>query len=153
MQERAIVKQVLNGQVIVESLVKSTCSQCQQVDTCGSGQVAKALPHKTLSLAINTPDAYKVGDEVIIAIPEQALLSVAWQVYLLPILGLIIAGGLGQYLFTQAHLVTAEWQAIFMALAGGIGGHKLAKWRQKDSKQNKALAPQILQRVIATKPA
>ena len=56
MKERAIVKQVLNGQVVVESLVKSTCSQCQQVDTCGSGQVAKALPHKSLSLAIKTPD-------------------------------------------------------------------------------------------------
>ena len=67
-------------------------------------------------------------------------------------LGLIIAGGFGQYLLTQAHLITAEWQAIFISLAGGIGGHKLAKWRQKDSKQNKALAPQILQRVIATKP-
>lgn len=153
MDEMAVVREVHPGQIVVESKVKSTCSQCQQVDSCASGQVASALPHKTLSVMIDTHEDvedYIIGEQVIISIPENTLLSVAWQVYLLPLFGLIIAGGFGQYLFSQSLWLNAEWQAILLSLFGGYLGHYIAKWLQSKAGIDKTLVPEIKQRVIAT---
>ena len=150
MEELAVVRQVLDQQVIVESKVKSTCSQCQQVDNCGSGIVAKAIPHKSLSVAIDTNDTFKVGDEVVISIPENVLLDVAWQVYLIPLMGLILLGGLAQYLLVQTQFLSAEWQAIVLSLIGGYCGHRIAKWLQSRNNNDKILAPKIKHRVIAS---
>ena len=149
MEEPAKVIQVLRNSVIVESQLKSACSQCQQVDNCGSGQVAKAFPQPKLTVEIETEEAYNVGDEVLISVPEHALLNIAWQVYLWPILGLMLAAGLGQLLIIEAWL-TQEWQAIILGAIGGFLGYKLAKYNVNRCKHHQLLKPKITQRLIKT---
>ena len=45
-EEQARVIAIDKNKITVESIVKSSCSGCQQIDSCGSGQIAKAIPHK-----------------------------------------------------------------------------------------------------------
>ncbi len=148
-KELANVVAIEAGQVTVTSQIKSSCSGCAQVDTCGSGQVAKALPQAKLTLTLPYDvnvlgRELKQGDCVVLAIPEEHVLSSAGQVYLLPLLGLIIFSGLGQWLFKQ-QILAHELIALALGITGGYLGYRLAKFNQKHSKQSENLQPKIIE--------
>ncbi|REL34515.1 SoxR reducing system RseC family protein [Thalassotalea euphylliae] len=149
MDEKATIVEVNNHSVVVESQVKSTCSQCQQVDNCGSGLVAKALPQQKLRVEIVTQEEFSVGEQVIISIPEQAMLAVAWQVYLWPVIGLMLGAGLGQLLLLNG-ILSHELPTIMMGFSGGYAGFKWAKARLDKNPKQQALVPTIKQRLIST---
>ena len=130
MEEKAKVVAISKDMVTIESLIKSACSGCQQVDNCGSGQVSKALPQKRLSVNVLSDLPLSVGDEVVIGLSEKHLLSVAWQVYLWPLIGLISFGLLGQY-FMSLQIFTSEPVAILLSILGGYLGFRVAKRRQQ----------------------
>ncbi len=152
-KELADVVAVKNGQVTVTSQIKSSCSGCAQVDTCGSGQVAKALPQSRLTLTLPYDEKrmskpLKIGDCVVLAIPENHVISSAGQVYLLPLLGLIVFSGLGQWLFKQ-QVLPHELLALAIGVTGGYLGYRLAKYKQNNSKQSANLQPKIIE-VLST---
>jgi sigma-E factor negative regulatory protein RseC len=74
--------------VWVEAERQSTCGQCQARKGCGTGLLAKHVGRRFSRLAVNTDLDLKVGQEVMVSIPEQALLSGAMLMYLLPLSGL-----------------------------------------------------------------
>lgn len=153
-KELANVVAIEAGHVTVTSQIKSSCSGCAQVDTCGSGQVAKALPQAKLTLTlpydINVLGReLKLGDCVILAIPEKHVLSSAGQVYLLPLLGLIVFSGIGQWLFKQ-QILPHELIALAFGMTGGYLGYRVAKFNQKQSKDSANLQPKIIE-VLPTK--
>lgn len=146
-KERANIVAINKGEVIVTSQIKSTCSSCSQVSTCGSGQVAKALPKPQLTLTLPYDEKKQklaVGDCVIIALPEQYVLSSAAQTYMLPIFGLISFSAIGQWLFNQG-VFPHELFALSLGGLGGYLGYRIAKYQQKQSKQSKKLQPQIIE--------
>lgn len=142
MEETARVIAVDNGQVTLESVIKSACSSCQQVDTCGSGQIAKAIPHKKLITTITTDKLLAVGDEVVLGISEKHILQTAWQVYIFPLIGLILFSALGQWLIIQ-QVISHEIMGIILGVLGGFVGFKLASYLQQ-RKSSQWLAPKIL---------
>jgi sigma-E factor negative regulatory protein RseC len=148
MEELATVTALDNDKVTVVSQIKSTCNSCSQVGTCASGQVAKAIPHKKLTLTLLKPKSLKnqainIGDCVILTLPEADLLQSAWQVYLLPILGLFSFSALGQWL-VQKGVIPHELMALSIGMLGGYLGYRFAKYLQnKPSKQGR-LQPKIL---------
>jgi len=143
MEELATVVRVQNNFISVSSEVKSACSGCQQVDNCGSGQVAKAFPTKKLSLTLESELALKVGDKVVLGLSDACLLQSAWQVYLLPLFGLILFAGISQY-FIGKGLLPHELLGVLLAMLGGFLGYALAKKIQSSPKNKAKLTPQIL---------
>ncbi|GHE86184.1 SoxR reducing system RseC family protein [Thalassotalea profundi] len=131
------------NQITVVSEIKSTCSSCQQVDTCGSGQVAKAFPTKKLALELTCHLPVKVGDHVVLGLSEKALLSTAWQVYCWPLFGLLLFSYFGQWLVSE-QLLAHEILAIILGAFGGYLGFTFAKKHQEKSISQKALAPVVL---------
>ncbi len=155
-KELAIVTAINAKQITVTSKIKSTCSSCTQVDSCGSGQVAKALPQAKLTLTLDYDESdmnrgLALGDCVVLAIPENYVLSSAGQVYLLPLLGLILFSSIGQWLFTL-QLISHELVGLALGLAGGYLGYRLAKFLQKYGKHSIKLQPQIIE-VLPSSPA
>tara|TARA_R110000744_G_scaffold112531_5_gene211171 strand:- start:2 stop:478 length:477 start_codon:yes stop_codon:yes gene_type:complete len=144
-EEQATVVAIDHDNVTVTSLIKSACGGCQQVDNCGSGQVAKAFPQKKLSLTLKSSLALELGDNVVLGLNESALLQSAWQVYLWPILGLLIASWLGQWLVINT-ILPHEIFAIILGILGGFGGFTLAKRQQIKSATCAKLAPKIIRR-------
>jgi sigma-E factor negative regulatory protein RseC len=148
-KELASVVAIEAGQVTVTSQIKSTCSGCAQVDTCGSGQIAKALTKAKLALTLHydisvTGVQLQEGDCVVLALPEKHVLSSAGQVYLLPLLGLISFSAVGQLLLKQ-QILPHELFALGLGLIGGYLGYRLAKYQQKQGKQSKNLQPKIIE--------
>jgi sigma-E factor negative regulatory protein RseC len=133
----------IHNTVKVESEIKSSCSGCKQVDNCGSGQVAKAFPQTKLSLELDTSLPVKVGDTVVLGLSDKYLLLSAWQVYLWPIIGLILASVLGQW-FVEKQIFIHELLAISLGCFGGYLGFLLARHQQKRGKYCQLLIPQIL---------
>lgn len=142
-EESATVVAIAQNNITVTSELKSACSGCQQVDNCGSGQVAKAFPQKQLTLTVKSTLPVKLGDNVILGLNESALLSSAWQVYLWPLIGLILASWLGQWLLNQG-VLSHELFAIIFTIVGGYIGFFLAKKGQQKQEQCQKLAPKIV---------
>ncbi len=77
--------------VWVEAERQSTCGQCQARKGCGTGMLAKHVGQRFSRLAVNTDLDLKVGQQVMVSIPEQALLSGAVLMYLMPLTALFTA--------------------------------------------------------------
>lgn len=131
------------GNITVESIVKSTCSGCQQLESCGSGQIAKAFPQKKTTYTVFSELPVKVGDRVIIGLSEKILLSAAWQVYMWPLIGLFIGSFLGQSLLENGVLSHELW-ALPLASSGGFLGFTLAKRQQSNSLNKQEWLPTLL---------
>lgn len=151
MEELAKVVHVDNHTISIMSEVKSACSGCQQVDSCGSGQVAKAFPTKKLSLTLQSDLPLKVGDTVVLGLSDEDLLQSAWQVYLFPLIGLISFAGIGQYFISNGFL-PHELFGVLLSTLGGYLGYALAKNKQSSPKNKAKLTPKIL-RIITEKKA
>lgn len=141
--ENESADRTVKSKVTVESQIKSSCSGCKQVDNCGSGQVAKAFPQPKLSLELETNLPVKIGDTVVLGLSDKHLLLTAWQVYLWPLLGLVIASSLGQW-FVENEMFAHELLAIALGAFGGYIGFSLAKYQQKRGKYCNLLIPRIL---------
>lgn len=145
-EETAKVVAINNDSLVIESEIKSTCSGCQQVDSCASGQVAKAIPHRKLTVELQSDLALAVGDNVVIGIPEKNVLSTAFQVYSLPIIGLIIGSAIGQYLLQQS-IINHELIGLAIGAVLGFAGYKVAKYRLTSAQNSKQLTPVILRKL------
>lgn len=148
MEELATVTAIENGKITVVSQIKSSCNSCSQVETCASGQVAKAIPHKKLSFTLHTTESLamqniNVGDCVILTLPEVDVLQSALQVYLLPIVGLFSVSAVGQWL-VQAQILTHELFALPFSVLGGYLGYRLAKYLQSRPVMREKLQPKVL---------
>ena len=73
------------------------------------------------------------------------MLQSAWQVYLWPLIGLLLASWFGQWLVINAY-VSHEIFAIALGLIGGYLGFTLAKKQQIKSATCAKLAPKIIRR-------
>jgi sigma-E factor negative regulatory protein RseC len=150
-EETAQVIEKHNDVVLVKSKVKSSCSACHQSETCGSGQIAKAFPQKSLVTTAKCDIDVDVGDTVIISLPEKALLTSAWQVYCLPLLGLVLGGGVGQWFLLQ-QILSVELVAVLLSLIGGYVGFKLARFLQHQDKVAQSLQPVVVKVLPSTIP-
>jgi len=142
-EQQAKVIAVEGNNVVVESMVNSTCSGCQQIDSCGSGQISKAFPQKKLSYEIVTELSVKEGDRVVIGLSEKLLLSAAWQVYLWPLIGLILASLFGQWLI-ELEILMHELLAVAVGVLGGYTGFFFAKKKQSQMAKCQQWAPQLV---------
>jgi len=78
-----------DGNIVwVEAERQSTCGQCQARKGCGTGLLAKHVGQRFSRIAVNTEQDLRIGQAVLVSIPEQALLSGAVMMYLLPLLAL-----------------------------------------------------------------
>jgi len=148
MEELATVTAINAEQITVISKIKSSCNSCSQLDTCASGQVAKAIPHKSLSFTLPKPQSLEnqtinVGDCVVLTLPEADLLQSAWQVYMLPVLGLFSFSALGQWLKLEG-ILPHELMALALGVFGGYVGYRFAKFFQNQPSNRARLQPKIL---------
>ncbi|HDZ15834.1 hypothetical protein LCGC14_1206220 [marine sediment metagenome] len=77
-------------QLWVEAERQSTCGQCQARKGCGTGLLAKHIGQKFSRIAVKDDKQFEIGQEVIVSIPEQALLSGAFLMYFLPLILLFL---------------------------------------------------------------
>ena len=144
-EERGRVLSVEEGAVWVETLRRSACDSCQARNGCGQsvlqrlGLGARSGFIRVLNQQVE--HRYRVGDEVIIGVPEHAVLHGSVMVYLIPLLMLFAGALLAQSFGASEGVIIA---AGFSGMAGGFAG---VRWHGRRLDRYSALLPRVLGRV------
>lgn len=123
-RERAHVTAVFATELTVSTQLKSGCGSCQQQNTCGAGIISKAFSDRRAEFQVpRPPGAIKIGDEVDLLLPEQALTSYSLLMYGLPIMLLLSIAVVAQW------FGIAEGWSILAAFSGfALSFFGLRKW-------------------------
>jgi len=117
-EEQARVVKTENGKVLVETQRSSTCGQCAAKSGCGSHVLQKVLGKKRNYFYVNSNLPVEEGDLVIIGLQETALVRGSMTVYLLPIIGFVLFGLLGELLSSQLLFFNKDHLSVFSAFVG-----------------------------------
>ncbi|TVP83470.1 MAG: Fis family transcriptional regulator [Thioalkalivibrio sp.] len=100
---------------------QSTCGSCSARSGCGNGVLSEVLGRRSLELRLANSHGLRPGDRVTLGVRDQALVSGAFAMYLLPLLGMMLAPiTLGWMLpgLADGFLVLAGVAGFALGLAG-----------------------------------
>lgn len=90
-EEQGVVTAVDGDRAWVKTQRQSTCGSCQAKSGCGTASLAKVLGRHHPEVEVDNPVNAAVGDQVVVAIPAQALVMGAAWMYLFPLLVLFLS--------------------------------------------------------------
>jgi sigma-E factor negative regulatory protein RseC len=106
----------------VQALRRGACGSCGAKAACGTSLLDRFLGRRALRLrVVNVIDA-GVGEQVVIGVPEAALLRAAVAAYLVPVTGMILGAILGQ----EIAGLSASSASDPLSIIGGLVGFGLA---------------------------
>ncbi len=124
LSESAVVEAVDGDAAWVSTRRRSACGSCDARSACGSGTLSKVFGGRFTRLKVRNPVNAQPGDQVTVAIAEQALLRGAIVMYLIPLLLFFLFGAL-------AHGLAGDFAELITILASAAGlllGFRLASW-------------------------
>lgn len=98
-EEIATVVRSEKGLVEVSTKIKSTCEHCDQSSHCGTGLLARYLAPKPENLRLSTKLNLSPRQRIKIGLPESLLLKLAFAVYVMPILILVLVASTASAFF------------------------------------------------------
>ena len=110
-EEKGRVIDVNDQEAWVLTVQNSACQSCSARAGCGQRVLSKITGGRARQVRVANTCNLAIGDEVAIGVEENALVRASFLVYLLPLITMIIAAGLGQSLL-------ASDERIIMLLAG-----------------------------------
>lgn len=96
------------------------CGSCGSGQGCGLSLWARFFGRRQNEFTVRNPKGARVGDRVLVGIPEQALVRGALLVYLLPLVAMLSAGVVAQELQGEAVSEMAVWMAAAVGLGAGL---------------------------------
>ncbi|MDI1297955.1 SoxR reducing system RseC family protein [Methylotenera sp.] len=115
-EEYAIVTKSAGTLATLEIERRTACGLCGQKRGCGNATWGKMLGHDSHDFTAENQINAQVGDSVVVGIDEQAVLSSALFLYIVPLLGLLIGTVAADYLFKN------QFYVIIGALLGLVLG-------------------------------
>ncbi len=127
----------------VESERRSTCGNCSVRSGCGTSVIARFLGGGRMRLRVLNDIDARVGDSVVIGIPETAMLKGSLAVYAAPLAGLF-AGALA------GHWLQGDAAAIAGAVIGlGVGLAWLKRFSRR-TRDDRLYQPVLLRQRLKT---
>ncbi|SIS91809.1 SoxR reducing system RseC family protein [Neptunomonas antarctica] len=139
-EEHATVVDVFVGAVLIESSRTSACGQCQSKQSCGQKAISEWASSKMARIEIDNPGhlLVKSGDNVIVGIDEGSFLKASALMYLLPLVLMIVFGGVAQ------SFVTSELFIIVFSFIGLLAGFLGAKLLSRQLERRSQYKPVLL---------
>lgn len=126
LEAQARVISVKSNQALVETLQQSGCGHCSAAGGCGSGTLSKlSCFSKSRSFWVSNPVSAHPGEEVVVSVPEGAVLRGVVVGYLLPLFGLMLGAGVGSSWLSPSG--NADLIAVLGAMSGLMMGFLLAR--------------------------
>lgn len=146
-EEQGKILSIEPGAVWVETIRRSTCGTCQARAGCGQAllqRLGSGARRGFIRVLCDRP--LQVGDEVIIGLPEDAVLRASALMYVLPLLMLFLFAVLA-----DAAGLSEGW--VILAASGGLAtGFCAAAWWARRERGNPAYQAQVL-RSLPSGPA
>jgi sigma-E factor negative regulatory protein RseC len=126
-EQQAQVVRVRDKRVFVRVGADSGCSACDQGKGCGAGVFGKLLKKKPVTLAFRNDCNARVGQAVMVGVPEAVFLRLVFRFYGFPLL----AGLAGAVLGHQIGLVNGanDGMTDLLTLAGALVAAGLFLWK------------------------
>lgn len=122
---------------------RSTCGSCSARSGCGNGILSEVLGRRALQLRLPNSAGLRIGDRVTLGVRDQALVSGAIAMYLLPLAGLMLAPITLGWLMPAVH----DGLMIVAGMAGfGLGLLGVRGWLRR---QGDRFTPVLLGRYPA----
>ena len=126
--EQGTVIALKDGRAWVQTIRQSACDSCSARTGCGQRVLAAASGGRANQVLVENSVSAGVGDEVTLAIDEQALLSASLVVYAIPLTLMVLASILGHQLSGGSDL-WAMVGAVLGLTVGFWGGRRLQSGR------------------------
>lgn len=139
-EERGRVVSVEGGALWVETIRRSACNSCQARAGCGQALLQRLGGARQGRIRVLGDGDSRVGDEVIIGVPEKAVIRGSSLVYLIPLMSLF-----GFSLLAQA-VGGGESVIIIAGFLGLALGFFFARWYTIRLNEDPAFVPQVLSR-------
>ncbi|WP_111640182.1 SoxR reducing system RseC family protein [Marinomonas shanghaiensis] len=137
-EETGRVLSIEDGFADVETIRTSSCTSCRARHGCGHHAIAQVSSSNRMRMKAIDPLAVKVGQSVVIGIPEDTLLQASIWMYLIPLLGLVVGAVIPSLWGGESDI------AVVFAILGFTGGLLLAKKKSKQEMNNLDYYPKIL---------
>ena len=99
-EETATVVDIKNAKLLLETQRQSTCQSCSVKSGCGTSTIAKVVGNRSSQFVVDKTLDVQVGDQVVVAIEENALVQGSLLIYLLPIIIMLSFGLLAELMFS-----------------------------------------------------
>jgi len=108
--------------VVVQTQRQSSCGQCSVSQKCATSSLAQLFGRQQTRIKVMNHDNIQVGDQVVIGLPEGALLKGSIILYLLPLFTLLSAALSYEFLAAALHWPHDERVTVIVGLLGlGLG--------------------------------
>lgn len=145
-EETVEVVAIEDDVLILEAQRKSACQSCAVKKGCGTSVLSKTLGKKVTQFRVeNTADA-RIGDSLIVGIPENALLKGSVIVYFLPLVALFASAMAADWLLPQSMSLRDLWVAS-SGIAGLFAGVGLCRVLLR-SQSSESMVPVILRKNV-----
>lgn len=145
-EERGHVLSVEDGAVWVETIRRSTCGSCSARAGCGQAILQKlGSGARQGFVRVLSDSGHRVGDQVVIGVPENAVVRSSLLVYAVPLVGLFAFALAAQMLFglEEPGIILSA----FFGLAAGFGAVRL---HEAAGRNNPSLQPRVIQPIQQT---
>jgi len=120
-EEKAIVIDVIGQFAWVETQRKTTCGTCAAEKSCGSAVLQKVMAGKRTKLRVSSDIDVRVGESVIVGVPENVLVKGSFAVYAMPLIIMFITLIIGASFCWLLEIEFSENLQILFSM-GGLGG-------------------------------
>lgn len=147
MLESARVVAVEPGGAWLESEGQSGCANCRDGRGCGVSVFQRLFRLPRHRLYLPTEETLAVGDHVVIALSQRAVLIASLWLYLAPLLGLLLGALLAEAAFGR------EWLTVTGAFGGLAGSLWLVRARQQRQARSGAFFPVLHEITLRQAPS
>lgn len=126
----------------IQALNPGNCPRCAEGRGCGGGILSRLVAQKRPDVRAETRvQNLQVGDGVIVGIDESVLLQASVWVYIVPLLAMLVAGGVAHQLLKAPDLIV-----MIFGLAGLGLGLAWVGQRSREAASDPSFRPVILRR-------
>lgn len=127
MQQTLVVVDMIGEDVIVEGGRASACGSCAGKSSCST---LGSWKQRNIRLRIANTISARVGDQVVVEVPDGWMIRVAFKLYGLPMLGFIGGGFLGLFM-AELLSISSEVSSALGAVTGAAVVYLLL-WRSPE---------------------
>lgn len=146
-EERAQVIEINGDTLILQAKRQSACGSCAANKGCGTSVLSKVVGQKFTRFQASNNINAKVGDSVIVAIPEDALVKGSLVMYLVPVLGMLVAGLLADF-YLEASLPFRDFIVAVTSMSGLACGALFARKYFISSASTNLYTPVVLRKIF-----
>lgn len=147
-EQEARVAAIEGDEALVVIARQTSCSGCQAKSGCGTSLVSDMFPSRQMTVRLSNSQQARVGDRVVVGLPESGLQLASLLLYGVPLLSLLV-GAIG----TQSLADSLGWGAEPAAIIGGLSGMALGLYAVRRLSQLRlwpVMRPVMLRRLAGT---